>query len=75
MKEILNVDEDMEQILRKMEEETGLLCVRERNENLGIPTRYAHTSYCYASLADTKAAVDLAREVVQELNREKIETF
>lgn len=42
---------------------------------LGIPTRYAHTSYCYASLADTKAAVDLAREVVQELNREKIETF
>lgn len=41
---------------------------------LGIQTRYAHTSYCYASLADTKAAVDLAREVVQELNR-KIETF
>jgi len=42
---------------------------------LGIPTRYAHTSYCYASLADTKAAVDLAREVVQSLNRNKIETF
>lgn len=42
---------------------------------LGIPTRYAHTSYCYASLLDTKAAIDLAREVIEELDREQIETF
>lgn len=50
MKEILNVDEDMEQILRKMEEETGLLCVRERNENLEIQTL---GEYCYFSLGKT----------------------
>jgi|SRR3712207_3453446 len=42
---------------------------------LGIPTRYAHTSYCYASLSDTKAAIDLAREVILHLTEEKIKEF
>src|SRR3712207_8235114 len=55
MKRILNVDEDMEQILRKMEEETGLFCVRERNENLGIQTL---GEYCYFSLGKTSQELE-----------------
>lgn len=50
MKRILNVDEDMEQILRKMEEETGGFWERERNEKAGIQSL---GKYCYFSLGKT----------------------
>lgn len=42
---------------------------------LGIPTRYTHTSYCYASLTDTKAAIDLALACIGSLTKEKVQKF
>src|SRR3712207_2692851 len=39
----------------KMEEETGLFCVRERNENLGIQTL---GEYCYFSLGKTSQELE-----------------
>lgn len=42
---------------------------------LGIPTRYAHTGYCYASLTDTKAAIDLALACIESLTKEKVQKF
>ena len=50
MKRILNFDEDMEQILRKMEEEVGIFCSRKRNRNLGIQNL---GDYCYFSVGKT----------------------
>lgn len=42
---------------------------------LGIPTRYAHTNYCYASIFDTKAAIDLAYECLKKIKTEEIKKF
>lgn len=42
---------------------------------LGVPTRYAHTSYCYASLLDTEAAINLAVECIKKINEEEIRKF
>lgn len=42
---------------------------------LGVPTRYAHTAYCYASLLDTEAAVNLALECIKRLTLEKVKEF
>ncbi|MGL5099611.1 MAG: M42 family metallopeptidase [Fusobacteriaceae bacterium] len=42
---------------------------------LGIPTRYIHTHYSYASLEDLQAAVNLAVEIIKELNFEIIQQF
>ncbi len=43
---------------------------------LGIPTRYAHTHYCYAAESDIDACVNLAVEIIKTLNAENVkETF
>ena len=39
---------------------------------LGIPTRYIHTHYSYASIDDLTAAISLAVEVIKELNKDII---
>ena len=39
---------------------------------LGIPTRYAHTHYCYSAEFDVAATVDLAVEVIKNLTEEKV---
>ena len=42
---------------------------------LGIPTRYIHTNYSYASIDDLTAAISLAVEVIKELNKDVIKSF
>lgn len=42
---------------------------------LGIPTRYIHTHYSYASIDDLTAAISLAAEVIKELNKDIIKSF
>lgn len=42
---------------------------------LGIPTRYIHTHYSYASIDDLRAAISLAVEVIKELNKDIIKSF
>lgn len=42
---------------------------------LGIPVRYIHSHYGYASLLDYKATVDLAVEIIRGLNDEVYRTF
>lgn len=42
---------------------------------LGIPTRYIHTHYSYASIDDLTAAISLAVEVIKELNKDIIKSF
>lgn len=42
---------------------------------LGIPTRYIHTHYSYASIEDLQAAIRLAVEVIKELNKDIIKSF
>lgn len=42
---------------------------------LGIPTRYIHTHYSYASIDDLTAAISLAVEVIKELNKNIIKSF
>lgn len=42
---------------------------------LGIPTRYIHTHYSYASLDDLLGAMELAKEVIKRLNRDIIKSF
>lgn len=42
---------------------------------LGIPTRYIHTYYSYASIDDLTAAISLAVEVIKELNKDIIKSF
>lgn len=39
---------------------------------LGIPTRYAHTHYCYSAEFDVEATEDLAVEVIKNLTKKKI---
>ena len=39
---------------------------------LGIPTRYAHTHYCYLAEEDLDATIKLATEIVKSLNSETI---
>lgn len=39
---------------------------------LGVPTRYAHTHYCYSSEFDISATIDLAVEVIKNLNYNNI---
>lgn len=42
---------------------------------LGIPTRYAHTHYCYASYRDFEDTVQLAVEIIKEITEEIINEF
>lgn len=42
---------------------------------LGVPTRYAHSHYCYASYDDIIASIDIAKELIKSLNKEKIKEF
>lgn len=42
---------------------------------LGIPVRYIHSHYGYASLLDYRATVDLALEIIRALNDEVYSTF
>lgn len=42
---------------------------------LGIPTRYAHTHYCYASYEDFENTVTLAVEIIRKLNTDIIDSF
>ncbi|MPM81098.1 putative aminopeptidase YsdC [bioreactor metagenome] len=39
---------------------------------LGIPTRYAHTHYCYLAESDLDATIQLATEILKSLNEETI---
>lgn len=39
---------------------------------LGIPSRYAHTHYCYSSEYDINSTVNLAIEVIKNLTNDKI---
>lgn len=39
---------------------------------LGIPVRYAHTHYCYSAEFDIDATVDLAVEVIKNLDNDKV---
>lgn len=39
---------------------------------LGIPTRYAHTHYCYLAEEDLEATIALATAVIESLNEESI---
>ena len=42
---------------------------------IGIPVRYIHTPYSYASFDDYKASVALAVEIIRKLNRDTISGF
>lgn len=42
---------------------------------LGIPVRYAHTSFGYASLTDYEATCELAAKIIVELNSDKIKNI
>ncbi|MDY5730870.1 MAG: M20/M25/M40 family metallo-hydrolase [Eubacteriales bacterium] len=42
---------------------------------IGMPVRYAHTHYCYASYEDYQNAVKLAVALIKKLNKEIVETF
>lgn len=42
---------------------------------LGIPTRYAHTHYSYAAVEDLQSAIELAKEIIKELDFKKIKEF
>lgn len=42
---------------------------------LGIPTRYIHSNYSFASINDYKSAIELATKFIQELNFEILSKF
>lgn len=42
---------------------------------LGVPSRYIHTHYSYASSKDLKSMVDLASVIIEDLNEEKYSDF
>lgn len=42
---------------------------------IGIPTRYAHTHYCYSSYDDYRQAVLWAKKIIENLTTEIIESF
>lgn len=42
---------------------------------LGIPTRYAHTHYCYSSYKDFNNTVDLAVEIIKNIDNKIISSF
>lgn len=42
---------------------------------LGVPTRYIHTPYSYASLKDYEAMVNLTIEILKEINEDIIKKF
>lgn len=42
---------------------------------LGIPTRYIHTHYSYASIDDLISAIDLAKGIIEELTMDIIKSF
>ena len=42
---------------------------------IGVPVRYIHTPHCIAALSDFEAAVELAVNIVKELNEDIIESF
>ena len=39
---------------------------------LGVPSRYVHTHYNFCAKADLEAAVDLAVQVIREMDEERI---
>ncbi len=42
---------------------------------IGIPTRYAHTHYCYSSYSDYQQSVEWAVKIVENLTQEVIDSF
>lgn len=42
---------------------------------IGIPTRYAHTHYCYSSYNDYKQAILWAKKIIENLTPEIIQSF
>jgi putative aminopeptidase FrvX len=42
---------------------------------IGIPTRYAHTHYCYSSYNDYKQAILWAKKIIENLTPEIIDSF
>ncbi|WP_295160765.1 M42 family metallopeptidase [uncultured Brachyspira sp.] len=42
---------------------------------LGVPTRYAHSHYCYASYYDITSSIEIAKALIKNLNKEKIKEF
>ncbi|KRL77596.1 aminopeptidase i zinc metalloprotease [Ligilactobacillus equi DSM 15833 = JCM 10991] len=42
---------------------------------IGIPVRYEHSAYCFASYHDYKASLDLALALIRDLNQEKLASF
>ena len=42
---------------------------------IGIPVRYIHSSNCYCTFDDYKAAVDLAEKIILNLNEETVASF
>lgn len=42
---------------------------------LGIPTRYVHTHYGYASFIDFHQTVDLAVEIIKKMDRDVLDSF
>ena len=42
---------------------------------IGIPVRYAHSHHCFCSYSDYEKAVQLATEIVKELNEDIIKGF
>ncbi|MGL4391938.1 MAG: M20/M25/M40 family metallo-hydrolase, partial [Fusobacteriaceae bacterium] len=50
--------------------ENGIPCLV-----IGVPTRYIHSHFCYASLHDLEGAIKLAIEICKTLTKEKISEF
>lgn len=42
---------------------------------IGLPVRYIHTHYCYASFCDFENSVKLAVEIIKRLNADMIKSF
>lgn len=42
---------------------------------IGVPVRYAHSHHCFCSYSDYEKSVQLATEIVKELNEELIKSF
>lgn len=42
---------------------------------IGVPVRYIHSSYCYCTLEDYQASVELAVEICKKLDKETIQSY
>ncbi len=42
---------------------------------IGIPTRYAHTHYCYSAYSDYQKSVEWAVKIIESLSKEVIDSF